>query len=673
MSILKILLFIIFFTNSFLYAEESSLSELRGWKFFFSDLKSEIAEAENFLWNDPENGRPYLKNQTGSVLWLKTDLPERGLSDPTVYVRIIVQNVEVYQDRKLIYRFGEIGQDLFGSPVHFIGIPKDSKKPLYFRISSKEEKVGLRYEVMYGSGRDIVQWIIKKDAERFGFGFLYIFIGLFSSMLYIRRRVRIYLSFGLLSVCIGIFFISSRATGIQHLLYPAPFFWLYAGGISMYLIPVYLSWFTRHISNYTKNIIMYVSYAHLAFFIYALIMLFFRPIYENLNFFYRMAAVSLLIDLGCLLYETRKGNSEAKTFIAGMSVYLLSLVHDISRQLGYIHSDTALGPRGFFVFIVFIIYILERRFSEIHEKLELYSHELEKAKENLEEKVAERTNELQDTLQHIRNLKYSQDGDYFLTSLLIEPLASRDIRSDRIKVDFYTKQKKEFEFNGKVHQIGGDISAAEEIYLNNKKYIVFVNGDAMGKSLQGAGGALVFGAVFHSVLARTHLSNTENTEPEKWIRNSLIEIQSVFESFDCYMLVSAAFGLIEEETGLMYYINSEHPWSVLYRDGKAKYIENESTSCRKIGFPALFLDNEEYQIQKFHLKEGDVFIAGSDGRDDLDRTFGEGRTISYFPEAFLDCVEKGKGLISEIEKEILKQGNLTDDFSLIRIEIMTES
>lgn len=668
---MKILFFIIFFTNSFLYAEEN-LSELKGWKFFFSDLKTDAQEAEKASWKEPENGRPYMKNQAGSVLWLKADLPEHKQQDPTVYVRIIVQNVEVYQDRKLIYRFGEIGKDLFGSPVHFINIPENSRSPLYFRISSKEENVGLRYEVMYGSGRQIVQWIIKKDAERFGFGFLYIFIGLFASLLYIRRKLRIYLSFGLLSVCIGIFFISSRATGIQHLLYPAPFFWLYAGGISMYLIPVYLSWFTRHISNYTKNIIMYISYAHLAFFFYAFAMLFFRPIYENLNFFYRMAAAALIIDLGCLLYEIRKGNSEAKTFISGMSIYLLSLVHDISRQLGYIHTDTALGPRGFFIFIVFIIYILERRFSEIHNKLEIYSLELEKAKENLEEKVAERTNELQETLQHIRQLKYSQDGDYFLTSLLIEPLSSRDISSSRIRVDFYTKQKKEFEFNGKIHQIGGDISAAEEIYLNNKKYIVFINGDAMGKSLQGAGGALVFGAVFHAILARTHLSDTEKIGPEEWIKNSLAEIQSVFESFDCYMLVSAAFGLIEEKTGIMHYINSEHPWSVLYRDGKARYAEDESTSCRKIGFPAMFLDNEEYQIQKFHLHEGDVFIAGSDGRDDLDRTFGEEKTISYSAETFLICVEKAKGQILEIEKEILKIGNLTDDFSLIRIEIKSK-
>ena len=38
------------------------------------------------------------------------------------------------------------------------------------------------------------------------------------------------------------------------------------------------------------------------------------------------------------------------------------------------------------------------------------------------------------------------------------------------------------------------------------------------------------------------------------------------------MLVSAVMGVLEEDTGFMYYINAEHPMSVLYRDGKASFI-----------------------------------------------------------------------------------------------------
>ncbi|MBP6738990.1 MAG: SpoIIE family protein phosphatase, partial [Leptospiraceae bacterium] len=33
------------------------------------------------------------------------------------------------------------------------------------------------------------------------------------------------------------------------------------------------------------------------------------------------------------------------------------------------------------------------------------------------------------------------------------------------------------------------------------------------------------------------------------------------------MLMSLVFGLIDERTGVMYFLNAEHPDMVLYRDG----------------------------------------------------------------------------------------------------------
>ena len=52
---------------------------------------------------------------------------------------------------------------------------------------------------------------------------------------------------------------------------------------------------------------------------------------------------------------------------------------------------------------------------------------------------------------------------------------------------------------------------------------VFLNADAMGKSMQGAGGALVAGAVFNSIIERTMLSPTvQNQYPERWLKNSFV-------------------------------------------------------------------------------------------------------------------------------------------------------
>src|SRR6185295_8863044 len=146
--------------------------------------------------------------------------------------------------------------------------------------------------------------------------------------------------------------------------------------------------------------------------------------------------------------------------------------------------------------------------------------------------------------------------------------------STRVKVDFFLKQKKEFTFKRQKHQIGGDICIALNIELKGRKYIAFLNADAMGKSMQGAGGILVLGSVFQSIIQRTIThKNQSDIPPERWIKSAFKEMHKIFESFEGSMLVSILFGLVEENTGLVYYINAEHPWLILYRDAKASFLE----------------------------------------------------------------------------------------------------
>ena len=101
--------------------------------------------------------------------------------------------------------------------------------------------------------------------------------------------------------------------------------------------------------------------------------------------------------------------------------------------------------------------------------------------QNLELKVAQRTEELNKTLQEVQALKIAQDGDYYLTSILLEPLQPNNNRSSRVKTEFMIEQKKKFSFRKWQSQIGGDICITDTIILNGKEYTVFINGDAMGK------------------------------------------------------------------------------------------------------------------------------------------------------------------------------------------------
>ena len=157
----------------------------------------------------------------------------------------------------------------------------------------------------------------------------------------------------------------------------------------------------------------------------------------------------------------------------------------------------------------------------------------------------------------------------------------------------------------------------------------------MGKSIQGAGGALVLGAIFQSIIERTRISEEEQEKPpERWLKNTFVELHKVFESFDGSMLMSLVILVIEERTGILYYLNAEHPFTILYRDEKAEFLETE-TNLRKLGTTGV---EGLIKINLFQLEDGDKIIAGSDGRDDVLLGFDE---------------ETGARIINEDETKIL--------------------
>jgi tetratricopeptide (TPR) repeat protein len=123
-------------------------------------------------------------------------------------------------------------------------------------------------------------------------------------------------------------------------------------------------------------------------------------------------------------------------------------------------------------------------------------------------------------------------------------------------------------------------------------------------------------------------------------------------------------GLVDDETGLLYYINAEHPWTVLYRDGKASFLEEE-LALRKLGTPG---QEDKFYVRLFPLMAGDVVITGSDGRDDLLIQTPTGEEVVQEDETqFLRRVEEGNGKIPEILERLKASGKIMDDISLLRV------
>ncbi|MCS6984829.1 MAG: SpoIIE family protein phosphatase [Leptospiraceae bacterium] len=358
-------------------------------------------------------------------------------------------------------------------------------------------------------------------------------------------------------------------------------------------------------------------------------------------------------------YQLYRKNLDAWIMLAGVLVMIAAAILDILSNRQIINIPRVAGY-AFFLFITTLAFILANNFVRLHKQVE----DLNK---NLEKKVEERTRELHESLQRIKELKEQQDGDYFLTSLLIDALMYNKAKSENLRIESLIYQKKEFTFKKWTKRIGGDFCVADSLTLRGRPVTVFVNADAMGKSMQGAGGVLVLGSVLAAIFESTrHSPEKSALYPEEWLRDAFAELQRIFESFNGSMMVSAVIGVIDDRTGNLFLMNAEHPFTVLYRDGVASFIEEEMM-LRKIGTVGI---RGQLKIVTLKLYPRDIIICGSDGRDDLAIGIDKegNRIINENYELFLRHVEKAKGDLKELKKILEESGEITDDLSLLRIE-----
>lgn len=318
---------------------------------------------------------------------------------------------------------------------------------------------------------------------------------------------------------------------------------------------------------------------------------------------------------------------------------------------------------------------LDKEFIRMGQGIISAAYEVNQVRNNLELKVEERTKELEQSLVEVRKLKDQQDGDYFLISLLTDVLkeVSHLENMQNTSIDYYLEEKKKFKFRKWSREIGGDMIMAQPVNLRGRPYLMFLNADAMGKSIQGAGGVLVMGSVLKFLIEKTISQGSDKNRlyPERWLTDAYKELQKIFEGFNGSMLMSMILGLLDTETGMVYYINAEHPWAILLRDRKAEFIEDE-LMFHKIGTEGVKI----YPwVKLFQMMPNDSLIIGSDGRDDLFMGTDElgNRIINEDEKLILKNIEKTNGNIDDLVDLIKQTGEITDDISLLKVSYLPEN
>jgi signal transduction histidine kinase len=187
-----------------------------------------------------------------------------------------------------------------------------------------------------------------------------------------------------------------------QLLLPAPVFWYFSLSLSFLVFPTALLAFVDQVfgPGY-KKFIRRLWQFHLVFGVFAILLEILQivPIPFWMDYLQYLWITDVLVVLITCITSAVKGNIEAKLFTAGIGFFSVTTLYDITVK----KNNMALMQWGTLIFILFLSYLLFRRFTENSKRLLTYSKELEEAKKQLEEysstleeKVAERTREVQE-------------------------------------------------------------------------------------------------------------------------------------------------------------------------------------------------------------------------------------------------------------------------------------
>ncbi len=590
----------------------------------------------------------------------------KGDRQPGIQFKELGDVYEIYLNGRLVGKQGEFrdGRIVFARMVRGLTYPIN---PAHLKRRGNELVIKVagdprfeQFAMYFGRGYSVGFYGELKDAatERFDLILiaLYLFVGLYHLLLFFKRPGEKYnLHFGIF--CVGLFIYLMTRTNV---IFKLPWDTRVIHRIELVTLFLYIPHILRFVSSLyqdraRKAVVLFQAGSYLL----ALIVLF-VPEWMSIHVLRVWQAYVFLlltpIFIYLSVYGILKKITDARRLAVGAATLFLAGIYDILDSYAF-HTGLGFQKYAFFAFIMAIAFILANRFIRVHNEVEDLNRDLEK-------KVLDRTFDLESSLSKIRSLKEKQDGDYFLTSLLINPLSANRADSETVGVEFLVRQFKRFRFRKWSAAIGGDICISQSIRLQDRSYTAVINADAMGKSMQGAGGALVFGAVMTSLLNRARHSRAGDY-PEQWISEAYHELQSIFVSFQGSMMISAVIGLVDDASGLFYYINAEHPYPILYRNGETRLLVTDD-ELRKIGTPEA---DENLRIHVLRLRTGDVLFIGSDGKDDL--VLGrdsDGRGIYNESESeFPKRVRESKSSLSEIEEALKDFGDLADDLTLVRV------
>ena len=377
-----------------------SIALTEGWEYRWGD--SPLNDANVPIWTDENRddssrewqpftpGDKISKPADVETVWLRVSLPEKTWQDPSLYLRGLPYQADIYLNEKLLKEkftpmsaLPQFKSTDYKYELPILVLPNElQNKTLFCRLNiakSNTFSVAFYDSITLGSLSQIIKKLVAKDIDNLVLGFFLIAVGIFAEFILLKsKNRREYLSFGLAAIAIAFQIIGY--TEAIYLIIPAPLALYYIRTASLYFIPVFFYIFYAYIfgSGY-KNLINRLWQIHAVFATGALILELFNVVngVTIKNIFYVFALVGISILIIRVIHSSVKANPYSRLFNVGFSILLFCAIHDIFRDVGsgYLINYT-LYPWGMFIFIGFLGLILERRFAEDRQQVQDYAEKL---------------------------------------------------------------------------------------------------------------------------------------------------------------------------------------------------------------------------------------------------------------------------------------------------------
>ena len=253
---------------------------------------------------------------------------------------------------------------------------------------------------------------------------IYVTAGLYHLWLWLWRKTdRHYLYFGVFCTLVGVYWFMRSITSQD---------WLPIGGndrsrielVSLYALgPLFMLSLSQLLFRRLDRVAL--AYAGVCS-VFAGITVFasMGAAWDALSYWHYTVVIVIPYTIYFVLRAAFRGNLDAIFLALGVVLQLVAAVHDILATRNILDTPP-MGRYTFLIVVLGVAAVLARRFMLVYSEVEALNLDLEA-------KVSDRTRALQRSFEKVQALKRKQDGDYFLTSLLLRPLSNRRVPGSNV-------------------------------------------------------------------------------------------------------------------------------------------------------------------------------------------------------------------------------------------------